>query len=61
MKISNIILPAIIFSGLILLGLNNIGIGQDAGQTLRASIGSILTVGGAIVMVAKQLFFTRQS
>ena len=59
MKLSNIILPAIIFAGLILIGLNNIGIGQGS-ETLRAGIGSILTIGGAIVMVAKQLL-SRQS
>ena len=59
MKISNIILPAIIFAGLILIGLNNAGIGQGS-ETLRAAIGSILTLGGAIAMVAKQLF-SRQS
>lgn len=59
MKLSNIILPAIIFAGLILIGLNNIGIGQGS-ETLRAGIGSILTLGGAIMMVAKQLF-SRQS
>lgn len=60
MKLSNIILPAIVFVGLILIGLNNVGISADSGQTLRAGIGSILTLGGAIVMVAKQ-FFSRQS
>ena len=59
MKLSNIILPAIIFAGLILIGLNNIGIGQGS-ETLRAGIGSILTLGGAIMMAAKQLF-SRQS
>ena len=59
MKLSNIILPAIIFAGLILIGLNNVGIGQGS-ETLRAAIGSILTLGGAITMVAKQLF-SRQS
>ena len=59
MKLSNIILPAIVFIGLILIGLNNIGIGQGS-ETLRAGIGSILTLGGAIAMVAKQLL-SRQS
>lgn len=54
MKLSNIILPAIVFTGLILIGLNNIGIGQGS-ETLRAGIGSILTLGGAIAMVAKHL------
>lgn len=59
MKLSNIILPAIVFTGLILIGLNNVGIGQGS-ETLRAGIGSILTLGGAIAMVAKQ-FLSRQS
>ena len=58
MKLSNIILPAIVFTGLILIGLNNIGIGQGS-EVLRAGIGSILTLGGAIAMVAKHL--SRQS
>lgn len=59
MKLSTIIFTAIIFAGLILLGLNNLGIGSDSGATLRASIGSILTVGGAIIWAAKELIFTR--
>ena len=59
MKLSNIILPAIVFTGLILIGLNNLGIGPDTGATLRASIGSILTVGCAIIWAAKELIFTR--
>ena len=59
MTLPNIILATIIFAGLILIGLNNVGIGQGS-ETLRAAIGSILTLGGAITMVAKQLF-SRQS
>lgn len=59
MKLSNIILPVVVITGLILIGLNNIGIGQGS-ETLRAAIGSILTLGGAIAMVAKQLL-SRQS